>query len=114
MSKFQIWLYVISAVIVAVLANSVSAIWASKEDKFTSLWFLLVIIISPLVFITFGLVTSKLGLAVSSGTIDSLLTISTILVGLFIFHEWNNISLYQYIGIVFTVLGIILMQFQKV
>lgn len=114
MSRLRIWLYIISAVIVAVTANSISAIWASKEDKFSSLWFLLVIIISPLVFITFGLVTAKIGLSVSSATIDSLLTVATILVGLFIFHEWSSISLYQYIGISLTILGIILMQFNKV
>jgi len=114
MSKLRIWLYVISAVTVAVTANSISAIWASKEDKFTSIWFLLLIIISPLVFITFGLVTSKLGLSISSATIDSLLTVATILVGLFIFREWNNVSLYQYIGIFLTVSGIVLMQFHKV
>lgn len=113
MSKLQIWAYTIGAVLIAVLANSISAIWASKEDKFTSIWFLAVLIISPLVFISFGLVTSKLGLSISSATIDSLLTITTILVGLFIFQEWNNISLYQYAGIVLTIIGVILMQIQK-
>ncbi len=114
MSKLQIWLYTIGAVVVAVLANSISAVWASKEDKFTSVWFLLMIIISPLVFMTFGLVTSKLGLSITSATIDSLLTVTTILVGLFVFHEWNNVSSYQYIGIFLTILGIVLMQFNKV
>ncbi|MDO8471390.1 MAG: hypothetical protein Q7S49_02170 [bacterium] len=113
MNKLRIWLYIISAVAVAVTANSISTVWASKENKFTSIWFLLLIIISPLVFITFGLVTSKLGLSISSATIDSLLTVATILVGLFVFHEWNNISLYQYIGIFLTISGIVLMQFHK-
>jgi len=112
MNKFQIWLYIISAVVIALTANSISAVWAAKESKFT-IWLLLLIIISPFVFITFGLVTTKLGLAVSSGTIDSLLTISTILVGLFLFKELGNISFYQYFGIAFSVTGIILMQFHK-
>ena len=112
MNKFQTWFYVISAVLIALAANSLSAIWASKENKFT-IWLLAVIVISPLVFITFGLATSKLGLSVSSATIDSLLTISTILVGLFIFNEWSNVSLYQYIGMALALLGIILMQFHK-
>jgi len=113
MSKLQIWMYVIGAVIVAVLANSISTIWASKDSKFTSIWFVLLLIISPFVFITFGLVTSKLGLSVSSATIDSLLTITTILVGLFIFHEWSNFSMYQLTGILLTISGIGLMQFSK-
>lgn len=104
------WFYVIGAVSVAVLANSISAIWASKESKFT-IWLLPLIIISPIVFITFGLVTSKLGLTISAGTIDSLLVISTILVGLFLFNEWNTMSPYQYVGISLAVAGIIFMQF---
>lgn len=114
MSKLQIWFYTVSAVFIAVVANAVSAVWAGKENKFTSIWFLVMILISPLVFITFGLVTSKLGLSISSATIDSLLTVATILVGLFIFHELDKISLYQYVGMAFTILGIILMQIDKV
>ncbi len=113
MSKFQIWFYIIGAVVVAVSANSISAIWASKENKFATVWFLLLLIVSPLVFITFGLVTNKLGLAVTSGTVDSLLTVSTIAVGLFLFKEWGSVSLYQYVGMAFAVMGIILMQIHK-
>ena len=113
MSRLQIWFYVIGAVVIAITANSISAIWASKENKFTSIWFLLLIIISPLVFITFGFVTSKLGLAISSATIDILLTVGTIFVGLFLFNEWESLSLYQYIGISLAVGGVILMQFNK-
>ncbi len=112
MSKVQIWSYVIGAVLIALAANSISAVWASKEDRFNP-WLIAVIVISPFVFITFGLVTSKIGLVLSSGTIDSLLTISTILVGLFLFNEWSTLSLYQYFGVGFAALGIILMQFHK-
>ena len=112
MSKAEIWLYVIGAVLVALAANSVSAVWASKASKI-NVWLPVLIIISPLVFITFGLTTSKIGLTLSSGTIDSLLTISTILVGLFLFHEWSNMSFYQYIGISFSIIGIVLMHFHK-
>src|SRR3990167_7455822 len=110
MSKFQTWFYIISAVVIAIAANSISVIWASKENKFTTVWFLLLVIISPLVFITFGLVASKVGLAMSSATVDSLLTIGTIAVGLFLFQEWNNVSLYQYIGMFLAISGIVLMQ----
>lgn|SRR3989338_5676462 len=110
MSKLQIWGYIIGTVIVAIVANSISAIWASKENKFTSIWFLALLVISPLVFITFGFVTSKLGLSVSSATIDSLLTVGTILVGLFLFQEWNSVSWYQYLGIFLAISGIVLMQ----
>lgn len=110
MTKFEIWIYIIIAVLVALGANSISAVWASKASKF-NLWLIALLIISPLVFITFGLVTEKLGLALTSGTIDSLLTISTILVGLIFFNEWKMLSLYQYIGTFFAILGIIMIQF---
>lgn len=113
MDRIQVWLYIFVAVAVALLANSISAIWAGKESKFNSVWFLAVLIISPIVFLTFGFVTSKLGLAVSSAIIDSLLTVSTILVGIFLFGEYNSLSFYQYFGIFFALLGIILMQFKS-
>lgn len=112
MSKFHIWILIIIAVVVALAANSIATIWAGKESKFT-LWLLALILISPLVFVTFGLVTSKIGLFVSAGTIDSLLTISTILVGLFVFREWSTISTYQLIGVGFTVAGVVLMHIHK-
>ena len=58
-------LYILVAVVVAVSANSVSAIWAKQESKL-SLWLLVVILISPMVFITYGVVTSLVGLAIAS------------------------------------------------
>lgn len=112
MSKLHIWIYIIIAVLIALAANSIATVWAGKDSKFT-IWLLALVLISPLVFITFGLVTSKVGLVVSSGTIDSLLTVSTILVGLFIFREWSSISMYQLTGIGFTIVGIILMHIHK-
>lgn len=113
MNRIQTWFYVTIAVLVAILGNSVSTIWAEKGHKFDSLWFLSVLVISPFVFITFGLVASKLGLAESSATIDSLLTIGTVIVGLLVFGELNSTSIYQYFGIFFALLGIILMQFKS-
>ncbi len=113
MSKLQIWLYIFGAVSIAVLANSISVIWATNKGGKFSVWLLLLVVISPLVFITFGLTASKLGLSMGSAIIDSLLTIATILVGLFLFKEWGNVSVYQYIGMFLAVSGIILMQFHK-
>ncbi len=112
MSTFHVWFYIIAAVLVALVTNIVSTIWASKESK-CSLWLLLLLVLSPFVFITFGLVTSKLGLAVTSATVDSLLTVSSILLGLVLFGGWNNLTIFQCVGIVFAILGIILMHFDK-
>ena len=110
MEKFEVWLYVIGAVAVALLGNYLAATWASRDDKF-SLLFLAVLLVSPFVFITFGLVTARLGVAVGSGTIDALLTVSTVTLGLVVFQEWNKLSLYQYLGLVLVLTGVVFMQF---
>lgn len=112
MEKLYTWLYIALAVAIALTANAISTVWAKGDDKFT-LWLLALIVISPLVFITFGLVTARTGLVVSSGTIDSLLTISTILLALFVFQEWSAVSPYQYVGIACTVTGIFLMHIDR-
>lgn len=103
-------MYVLITVGIAVLANYVAATWGAKEDKW-SLLLLALILISPLVFITFGLVSARIGVAIASGTIDSLLTVSTVLLGLVVFAEWNKISFYQYLGLLFVLVGIVLLQF---
>lgn len=104
------WAYIIVALLVAVLANSVSAIWASKPHWMNP-WLLAVIILGPLVFVTFGLVAARVGVALGSASLDSLLTISTIVVGLVAFQEWSKLSLYQYLGLLLVVGGIMLIQF---
>lgn len=113
MSYLLAWFYVLATICLAITANSISAVWAAQENKFSSPWLLAMLIISPLVFITFGLVTSKFGLATASGTADALLTAGTILVGLFIFKELSSISPYQLLGMGLALVGIILMQFPK-
>lgn len=110
MKPFSTWIYILAAVFIAVLGNSVSAIWAKEADKF-SLWLLAVLAISPFVFISFGLVTSRLGVAIGSGVIDSLLTLSTISVGLFLFQEWGKVSSLQFLGMALALSGVFLMLF---
>ncbi len=103
-------IYIVIAVAVALSANSLSAIWA-KQDSKLSIWLLAVVLISPFVFITYGLVTARIGVAVASGTVDALLTISTIMVGLILFKEWDKLSGFQYAGIALSLAGIVLMIF---
>ena len=110
MRNLTVWLYILGALAIAVLGNSVSTIWAKGDDKF-SLWFFAVILISPLVYLSFGLVTSKVGLSIASGVVDSLLTVTTIAIGLIFFQEWSKVSVIQYIGMTLAVAGIFLMLF---
>lgn len=108
MEKIYTWSFIVFAVAVALTANAIATIWAQGESKF-SIWLLALLLISPVVFITFGLVTARVGLVVSAGTIDALLTISTIAFALFVFKEWSSVSIAQYVGIAFTINGIIFM-----
>jgi len=110
MKSLTIWLYVLGALAIAVLGNSVSTIWAKEPDKY-SWWLLAVILISPFVYISFGLVTSKLGLSIASGAVDSLLTVTTIAIGLIFFQEWSKVSALQYIGMLLALCGVFLMLF---
>ncbi len=108
MKTISTWIFIIGAVAIAVLGNTLGTVWAKGDDRL-SFWLLGVILVSPLVFITFGLVTSRLGLAVASAVIDTLLTVSTIAVGLVIFREWNKLSPLQYVGMILALAGVFLM-----
>ena len=104
------FLYVLIAVVVAVSANSIGAIWAKQDNKFSP-WLIAVILISPLVFITYGLVTTRIGMSLASSVIDSLMIIGSIAVGLFLFHEANKIIGLQYLGMSLAVVGVLLIIF---
>ena len=109
-SSMKNLLYILLAVGVAVFTNSIAAVWA-KQDSKLSIWLIAVILLSPLVFITYGLVTARLGVSVASGTVDALMTIGSIAVGLFIFREIDSLIAWQYVGIALAVVGIFLMVF---
>lgn len=102
------WPLIAAAVAIGVVANAVSAAWARGEDRY-SVWFFAMLLVSPLVFISFGLVASKIGLAMGSGVIDSLLTLSTIFLGLIVYQEWRSLSPLQYLGMVLALAGVFLM-----
>lgn len=112
MFELVIWAEVLATVSIALVANSVSAIWAEQDKKLTW-WLVAVVLISPLVYITFGLMTAKIGVAIGSGTLDSLLSISTIAVGLVFFKDSKKLSRYQFLGLYCIVVGIICMQLSR-
>lgn len=103
------WGAIILAVGIAATANSVAALWA---QNMTSIYLPILLFLSPLVFITFGIVTINKGLSITSGVIDSLLVLTTMLIGLIAFGEWKKISLLQVIGMCLAFAGIFLMLFK--
>lgn len=108
MPNLGVWLVVALNIALAVTANSASTIWATRGMPVAG-HFWAVVILSPLIFLSFGYTASKLGLAVASGVIDSLLTVSSVLVGLAFFGEWRAVSASQVWGLALAVTGIVLL-----
>jgi hypothetical protein len=100
------WGAIILAVSVAAITNSVAALWAQNMNSF---YFPLLLVLSPLVFITFGIVTISKGLSITSGVIDTLLVVTTVLIGLFFFGEWKKVTTIQVVGMSLACSGIFLM-----
>lgn len=100
------WLVIGGAVAVAALTNSVAALWAQNMH---SMYFVLLLILSPFVFISFGIVSASKGLSIASGLIDTLLVVTTVIIGLVFFEEWKKISIMQCIGLALACSGIFLM-----
>jgi drug/metabolite transporter (DMT)-like permease len=98
--------YVLVAAGIAIATNYISSRWFSGELRLNSTFFLLMIL-SPLVFLTYGFVTTRFGLAVTAGIIDSLMVIGTVAIGVVFLRE--SLSIAQYIGVGFSILGVVLM-----
>jgi multidrug transporter EmrE-like cation transporter len=81
-------------------------LWWEKKD--TSI-LLGTIVLSPLVFLSFGYVGRHFGLAVASSLTNTLIVAGPILVGLILRQEIRRLSLFQMIGMTFLIAGITLL-----
>lgn len=106
----QVTIYTIIAVATSVLGNAIAINWALQPDKISTFWFPLLLISAPLVFLVFGLLVAKNGLSLSSAIVDSVTTVSTILLGLFWFREVYSLTELNLLGLTLIGLGVILMQ----
>ena len=112
-NKLKLFFYIFVTITVSVLGNYVAAIWAAQPDRIYTLWLPALLIVSPLVFITYGITLSRLGVSIGSATIDSLPTLGTVFVGLFIFKEYNVVTEMQMLGIFSLLCGMLLMLIKK-
>ena len=112
MSQLYIWALIAINLTLALGANALSTHWAATGMK-VSLQLAALITISPAVFITFGMVASRTGLAVGSAIIDSLLTAGSVLIGLFLWDEWHDLSALKSLGLVLAVSGIAILNMAK-
>lgn len=112
------WLYVAITVGVALAANVIATRWAETasvnwSSQWANVWLAPMLVIAPLVFITFGMTADRLGLALGSANVDALLTVATIGVAIIFRNEWNTMSLAQKVGVAAVVIGILMTQFGK-
>lgn len=105
MSPLLLWSLIVTNLVLAVSANAISTQWAASGMR-VSPQLVVLALISPAVFVTFGIVASRTGLAVGSAIIDSLLTVGSVLVGLIVFGEWRDLSLTKGAGLLMAIIGI--------
>ena len=101
-------LVLVANLALAIGANALGTTWAQGGMK-PNLAFFALMLVSPLVFLSFGFVASRMGLASASAIIDTLLTVGTVAAGLIWFGEWQDMSLRSGIGLAFALAGIVVL-----
>jgi drug/metabolite transporter (DMT)-like permease len=104
MATLIVWGLTICSVGFFILCDSLSTNWA-KHSSVTSLF--AVIVLSPVAYIFFGLVSSRANLAVGGAMVNLILVLAAVLVGLFYFKE--KLSMLQWTGIGFGLIAILIL-----
>jgi multidrug transporter EmrE-like cation transporter len=97
---------VILCALLSTLTDTLGTLWWEKKNL--SILFG-TILLSPLVFLSFGYVGRHFGLAIASSLTNTLIVAGPILVGLIFRQEIRRLSLYQMIGMILLVAGITLL-----
>jgi multidrug transporter EmrE-like cation transporter len=103
--KMYVPILLMSSTIVFVLCDALAANWG-KSKSTASL--LLVVLVSPLCYILFGIINKHKSLATSAAVINMLALVGTILVGVIVFRE--GLTLRQMVGISFAFFAIFLLR----
>lgn len=72
-----------------------------------------IIVLAPCVFITFGYVGEKYGLSIASCLTNAFVVIGPILVGFFVFSEYQKMTVPLWVGMALIVIGIITIAMNK-
>ena len=100
------WTAVLVCTLLSTLTDTLGTIW--WERKQTSL-LIATILLSPLVFLSFGYIGSHFGLARASSLTNTLIVAGPILIGITFRHELRQLALPQIIGMGFILVGITLL-----
>ena len=100
------WTAVLVCTLLSTLTDTLGTIW--WERKQTSI-LIATILLSPLVFLSFGYIGSHFGLARASSLTNTLIVAGPILIGITFRHELRQLALPQIIGMGFILVGITLL-----
>ena len=100
------WTAVLVCTLLSTLTDTLGTLW--WERKQTSL-LIATILLSPLVFLSFGYIGSHFGLARASSLTNTLIVAGPILVGLTFRHELRQLAIPQVFGMGFILVGITLL-----
>ena len=100
------WIAVLVCTLLSTLTDTLGTIW--WERKQTSI-LIATILLSPLVFLSFGYIGSHFGLARASSLTNTLIVAGPILIGITFRHELRQLALPQIIGMGFILVGITLL-----
>ena len=94
MSTFVVWALTLFSAGFFILCDSLSTNWA-KTSSASSV--VMVVLLSPLAYILFGLLASRVNLSIAGSLVNLMIMIGAVLVGLLYFKE--HVTILQWIGI---------------
>ena len=104
MPTFAVWALTLFSAGFFILCDSLSTNWA-KTSNFSSV--AMVVVLSPLAYILFGLLASRVNLAIAGSLVNLMIMIGAVLVGLFYFKE--HVTMLQWIGIGLGVVAVVIL-----
>jgi len=87
-----------------ILCDSLSANWAKKSHLLSVA---IVVVLSPIAYLLFGLLASRVNLAVAGSLVNLMIMVGAVLVGVFYFKE--EITSLQWTGIVLGAVAILIL-----
>jgi multidrug transporter EmrE-like cation transporter len=108
MPNFVVWALTLFSAGFFILCDSLSANWA-KTSSISSV--ATVVVLSPLAYLLFGLLASRVNLAIAGALVNLMIMIGAVLVGLLYFKE--RVAMLQWVGISFGVVAIVILGVAK-
>lgn len=87
-----------------ILCDSLSANWAKVGSRLS---LVIVLVLSPTAYLLFGLLASRVNLAIAGSLVNLMIMIGAVLVGIFYFKE--QVTLLQWIGIGLGIIAILIL-----